>query len=166
MSTPTGAPTPAATDVTTVRVSTRVQHVFDLESGDYVDIWKNGDFTPVANSKEALERINNDSSVFLQILNDGLKEHFKKQLAEDESIGYMIEDDDGNEVVFVGKPISEEKSKQLQANILMNAKLLFGFSKKMSDDPETNRKLKQEKKAKALAMFLSNPQVVEMLRAQ
>jgi len=156
--------TPA--EATTVQVSTRAQHVFDLESGDYVEVFKVGNFTPVATSKEALERIGNDSAVFLKILNDGLQEHFKTQLANDPTVGFVTEDEDGNQTPFTGTPISEEKSKQLQANILMNAKLLFGYAKKMSDDPIVNRRLKTEAKEKAQEMFLGNAKVVEMLRAQ
>ena len=149
-----------------VRVTSRVRQILVLETGDYLDVYKVGSFQPVATSKEALERINNDSNVFLQILNDGLKEHFKKELADDSNVGYVYEDEEGIEAPFVGTQISEEKLKQLQANILMNAKLLFGYSKKMSDDPTENRRLKTQAKEKAQEMFLSNPKVVEILRAQ
>ena len=148
-----------------ISVRTRVEKTFDLDSKENVEVFKTGSFQPVEDAKQAMERIGHDSKVFLEILNDGLQEHFKRSLAADSSVPYSVEDDEGNVSTFSGTLISEEKSKQLNANVLNMAKMLFGYSKKMKDSVEENRKAKAEAKDKAQAMLLGNPQVIEALKS-
>jgi hypothetical protein len=141
------------------------QTIFDLDSRQDVTVYKTGTFTPAENAKDALERIGGDSKKFLEIINAGLEQYSKDQLRSDATQPWSSLDDEGNPVPFEGTPISEEKSKQLAANVLNMAKMLFKYAKNMASDPEVNRKLKAEAKAKAQEMLLSQPAVIEALKA-
>lgn len=149
-----------------IEVRTRVEKIFDLDSKETVEVFKTGTFTPVEDAKQAMERIGHDSKVFLEILNDGLQEHFKRQLKEDSTVGYSSEDEEGTVTAFAGTPISEEKSKQLNANVLNMAKMIFGYAKNMiPGSVDANRKAKAEAKGKAQDMLLSQPAVIEALKS-
>lgn len=132
-------------------------NVFDLDSRDYVTVVKRGTFTPPADAKEVMARIGNDSAKFLNILTNGLKDYEKSQLRDSEA-PWMQEDEEGNLVPFTGTTISEEKGKQLAANVLNMAKMLFGYSKQMDRDE------KRDAKSKAQDMLLSQPAVLEALK--
>ena len=148
-----------------IKVVTRTEKTFDLDSKETVEVFKVGDFVPVEDAKQAMERINHDSKMFLEILNDGLQEHYRRSLKEDPTVPYSIEDEDGNIVPFAGTPISEEKAKQLSANVLNMAKMIFGYAKNMvPGNAAENRKAKAEAKDKAQAMLLSQPAVLEALK--
>jgi hypothetical protein len=135
------------------------QKVFDLDTKDDAVLYKQIPFTPAANTKEALERINNDAAKFLEIINAGLQEHAREQARTDTSIPWQAKDDEGNLIPWTGTPISEDKSKQLAANVLNMAKMLFGYTKEMSRDE------KRVSKDKAQDMLLANPAVVDALKA-
>lgn len=135
------------------------QSVFDLDTKSDVTLFKQVNFTPATDTQEALSRVGNDASTFMKIVNAGLRTFTLDQAKEDTSIPWTAKDDEGNPVPFSGTTISEEKSKQLDANVLNMAKMLFGYEK---------GKAKEEKrvaKEKALAMLLDNPAVIEGLRA-
>lgn len=140
------------------------QSVFDLDTKSDVTLYKPVTFTPATDTAEALSRVGNDASTFMKIVNAGLKSFTADQTREDSNIPWQAKD--GEEYVpFSGTTISEEKSKQLDANVLNMAKMLFGYAKEMDGDKEKNRKLKAEAKEKALTMLLDNPAVIEGLRA-
>jgi hypothetical protein len=141
------------------------QSVFDLDSKSDVTLYKQVTFTPVDNTKEALERVGNDSAAFLKIINDGLRSYTNEAAKKDESIPWQAKDEDGNLIPFTGTTISEEKSVQLQANVLNMAKMVFGYQKTMSADEKENRILKAAAKDKARDMLLGNPAVVASLKS-
>ena len=146
-------------------IALRVQKtVFDLDRKDDVTVVKIGSFTPVANMQEFVHRLGNDSGKILSIVNAGLQDWSRSQLADDTTVAFqeVTEAEDGTEklVPFTGTLLSEEKSKQLSANILNMAKMLFGYAKDMVGGKEAKRAAKD----KAAEMLLSNPAVVEALK--
>jgi hypothetical protein len=163
MSTTQTTPTPAPeTGVKALEVS---RNIFDLESKDYVQVVKVGSFKPVADMGEFVSRLGNDSAKILEIVNDGLEEFEKKQLAVS-GAPWQVRDDSGALQPFTGTQISEEKAKQLGATVLNMAKMLFGYDEAAKvADPEKRIAAKREAKDKALAMILSNPAAVEGLKA-
>jgi len=135
------------------------QSVFDLDSKSDVTLYKQVTFTPVDNTKEALERVGNDSAAFLKIINDGLRSYTAEKAKSDDSIAWQAKDEEGNLVPFSGTTISEEKSKQLAANVLNMAKMVFGYTKELSRDE------KRVAKDKAQDMLLSNPAIIDSLKS-
>jgi hypothetical protein len=121
--------------------------VFDLDSKSDVTLYKAVEFTPAQNN-----------NVFLKIVNDGLRAYTLAQARDNDAIAWQAKDDEGNLIPYSGTSISEEKSKQLAANVLTMAKLAFGYSKELSADE------KRVSKDKAQKMLLDNPAVVEGLR--
>ncbi len=152
--TPTTETTP--TGVKELRVS---KSVFDLDSRGEVDVVKIGQFTPVATMHEFTARLGNDAAKILQVVNDGLEAYDREQLAASAS-PWMVEDEEGKTTEFSGTLLTEEKSKQLSANVLNMAKMLFGYAKDMVGGKEAKR----EAKNKAAEMLLSNPAVIEALK--
>ena len=138
--------------------------VFDLDSKSDVTLVKVGTFSPVTNMQEFVSRLGNDATKILAIVNSGLESHEQSQLSSNESIAWQQEDENeaGETVLipFAGTTLSEEKSKQLAANVLNMAKMLFGYAKDMAGGKEAKRAAK----AKAQEMLLSNPQVIEALK--
>lgn len=131
--------------------------VFDLDSKDYVTLVKVGTFTPVENTKDALERLGNDANKFLAIVNSGLKSYAIDEL-RDSDTPWSQEDEEGGLQPFSGSTISEEKAKNLNAIVLNMAKM-NGYAKNLA--PEKKREIK----AAALSMVLSNDQFVAMLKS-
>jgi hypothetical protein len=143
--------------------------VFDLDSKEYVNLKKQGPFNPVSTMEEFTTRLANDAKLILEIVNDGLEEYQRKQLATDNSVAWKLveEDDEGKETLtdFTGTPISAEKSKSLSATVINLAKTIFGYSKNMvPGNVEENRKAKKAAKDQALSMLLSNPAAIEGLK--
>ena len=134
------------------------QSVFDLDTKSDITLFKQGTFTPATSAKEALEAVGNDSDKFLQIINAGLRDYTREQLSSNDSVAWQAKDEEGNLVPFSGTTISEEKSKQLAANVLNMAKMVFQYSKEMSRDE------KRVAKEKAQEMLLSNPAVLASLK--
>ena len=134
------------------------QSVFDLDTKSDITLFKQGTFTPATSAKEALEAVGNDSDKFLQIINAGLRDYTREQLSSNDSVAWQAKDGEGNLVPFSGTTISEEKSKQLAANVLNMAKMVFQYSKEMSRDE------KRVAKEKAQEMLLSNPAVLASLK--
>lgn len=139
--------------------------VFDLDSRGEVDVVKVGTFTPVATMHEFTARLGNDSAKILAVVNDGLEAYEREQIAANNELPWSIEDEEGKLTPFSGTLLSEEKSKQLSANVLSMAKMLFGYAKDMvTGDATKNREAKREAKAKAAEMLLANPAVIEALK--
>lgn len=138
--------------------------VFDLDSKSEVTVVKVGQFLPVANMQDFVSRLGNDATKILAIVNDGLESHERNALATNESVAWQVEDENeaGETVLapFSGTLLSEEKSKQLSANVLNMAKMLFGYAKDMVG----GRDAKKAAKAKAQEMLLGNPAVIEALK--
>ena len=151
---------------------------FDLDSKGDVSLRKVGQFKPVADMSEFVARLGNDSAKILEIVNDGLENFATKQLAADETApwyllgedGEIVTDENKQPVVFAGTTLSEERAKQFNAMVLLNAKLMFGYpdsklpKNASKDQVEANRKLKETARQAALDMMLSNPAVVEALK--
>jgi hypothetical protein len=135
--------------------------VFDLDSKDDVTVIKEVTFTPVESMHQFTERVGNDAKKVLEIINAGLRDYTRESAMDDTSIAWMQEDEDGNKTPFAGSLLTEEKTKQLNANILNMAKLLFGYAKDMVG----GRDAKKAAKEKAKNMLLDNPQIVEALKA-
>lgn len=133
--------------------------VFDLDTKDDVVLFKAGTFTPAENTADALARVGNDSAAFMKIVNAGLRDYTREQIAADTNVPWQAKDDEDNLVPYMGSTITEEKSKQLAANVLNMAKMLFGYSKEMP------REAKKSAKEKAQDMLLANPAVVDALKA-
>ena len=155
--------------------------IFDLDTKGDVRLRKVGNFTPVANMQEFVERMGNDSAKILEIVNDGLEEFTRKSLVSDPNVPWYElteegelkldgEGDSAKPVPFAGTPLLEEKAKSFAASILNLAKALFGYPDAKlpkgasKEDQEKNRALKAEAKAKATDMILSNPAAVEALK--
>ena len=148
-----------------IRVS---KSVFDLDSKADVSVVKVGTFAPVSDMKEFVARLGNDATKILQVINDGLKAYATEELAKSDA-AWMTETEGENDTIvlepFTGTLLSEERSKQLNANVINMAKLLFGYDKNMvAGDRDANRKAKATAKAQALDMILSNPAVIEALK--
>jgi undecaprenyl pyrophosphate synthase len=140
------------------------RNVFDLDSKEYVNVVKVGTFAPVADMGEFVARLQNDSAKILEIVNDGLEEYERKQLASS-GAPWQVRDDSGALQPFTGTQINEEKAKQLGATVLNMAKMLFGYDEAAKIQDATARvAAKQDAKNKALAMILSNPAAVEGLK--
>ena len=135
---------------------------FDLASLEDIQTVKVGIFTPVLNMQEFVERLSNDAAKILSIVNAGLQDYTRQQLAADTSVAWQTESEDGVLTPFTGNLLSEDKSKQLAANVLNMAKMVFGYAKDMAGGKEAKRAAKE----KAQAMLLANPQVVESLKAK
>lgn len=153
------------------------RQIFDLDSKGDVSLRKVGQFLPVANMQEFVERMGNDSAKILEIVNDGLEEFTRKSLVSDPNVPWYELTEEGElkldgevPVPFAGTPLPEEKAKSFAASILNLAKALFGYPDAKlpkgasKEDQEKNRALKAEAKAKATDMVLSNPAAVEALK--
>jgi|ERR1035438_2080287 hypothetical protein len=139
--------------------------VFDLDSRDDVTVVKIGTSTPVTTMAEFTARLNNDSAIILQVINDGLAAYDRDSLATNPNVGWSVEDEEGNVTPFAGTLLSEEKSKQLAVNVLGIAKMSYGYAKDMvKGDVAANRAAKKLAKEKAAEMLLSNPAVIEALK--
>lgn len=134
------------------------QSVFDLDTKSDITLFKQGTFTPATNAQEALAAVGNDSETFLKVINAGLRDFVREQLSANDLVAWQAKDEEGNLVPFSGTTISEEKSKQLAANVLNMAKMVFGYAKEMGRDE------KRVAKDKAQDMLLSNPAVLASLK--
>lgn len=176
--TPSATQTGAAPQGREIRID---RQIFDLDSKGDVSLRKVGQFLPVANMQEFVERMGNDSAKILEIVNDGLEEFTRKSLVSDPNVPWYElteegelkldgEGDSAKPVPFAGTPLPEEKAKSFAASILNLAKALFGYPDAKlpkgasKEDQEKNRALKAEAKAKATDMVLSNPAAVEALK--
>ena len=143
--------------------------VFDLDSKGEVTVRKVGDFTPVENMEQFVQRLNSDAALILKLANKALENYTEDQLSADTNVPWqqVEEDENGNEtlVPFSGTLLSPEKSKGLNATVINLAKVIFGYAKQMvPGDVNANREAKKAAKQSALNMILSNPAAIEGLR--
>jgi hypothetical protein len=161
-------PTPAITPSGNVPLEvTKV--VFDLDSKGEVTVRKVGDFTPVENMEQFVQRLNSDAALILKLANKALENYTEDQLSADSNVPWQLveEDENGNESLspFSGTLLSPEKSKGLNATVINLAKVIFGYAKQMvPGDVNANREAKKAAKQSALNMILSNPAAIEGLR--
>lgn len=116
----------------------RQRQQFNLDTMDEVLLVKTGNFKPVTNAAEAMERLGNSTEKFLQVINDGLEQEFGNQLIADASIPWNEENEDGTLTPFSG---TVGDSGLVKALILTMAKN-FGYTVEMP--VEEKRKLKAE----------------------
>lgn len=131
--------------------------VFDLDSMDEVTLVKTVHFTPATSVEAALAVVGNDSAKFLEIINEGLKNHTRETAKEDVSIPWMVEDEEGNKTPFTGAPADSAKVNGL---ILNMAKSVFGYSKDMARDA------KRAAKESAMGLIRNTPAIRDGLKAQ
>lgn len=147
--------TPANPTSETLRIQ---RSVFDLDKREDVEVVKVVNFSPVTDAASALSRVGNDSDKFLAIINAGLRDFEREQALGDSANPWNTEDEEGTLTPFSGTLLSEEKTKQLSANVLNMAKMLFNYEKGMEPG------LKKAAKQKAMEMILGNPAVIEALK--
>lgn len=105
----------------------RVQKsIFDLDSFQEVTIVKTGSFTPVENTQEALARVQNDTAKFLELVNEGLRAEYQRDLREQAGDWHTLTDENEVNGVFAGT-IADPKA--VGALVLNLAKTVFGYSK-------------------------------------
>ena len=129
--------------------------VFDLDSMADVTLFKTIEFTPVTNTKDALERLGNDAAKFLQVINDGLRSHVRESAKSDPNIPWSQEDEEGNVTEFAGTPAD---TKAVNSLVLTLAKTIFGYTKDASAD------VKRGAKEKAFEMIRTTEQIKNGLK--
>jgi hypothetical protein len=131
--------------------------LFDLDQMATVTLVKPYIFHPVTDAKMALERVQNDSAKFLDILNRGLRNFQDEQVKADANIAWKQEDEEGNLTDFSGTPADD---KAVNALVLNMAKASFGYLK--AADAEGRKAAKEA----ALAFIKSQPVLIEGMKAQ
>lgn len=121
--------------------------VLDLETFEEVTLVKTGTFAPVADAKEALARVNHDSALFLQIINDGLRSHMQEQLGSNGD-PWQVKEDDGTLSPFEGTPADRDKVNALRLTL---AKTVFDY--KVGKEYKAHN---QKAKAAAMEMIKTN----------
>lgn len=129
--------------------------VFDLDSFDDVLLFKNVAFEPVTTTQEALARVGNDTAKFMEIVNEGLRQHVRESAKNDNSTPWLQEDEDGDVSEFTGTIASGKDVNTLKLTL---AKTLFGYGKAKDADA------KRASKAKAMDFIKSNDEIRESLK--
>lgn len=131
--------------------------IFDLDSMDEVTLKKVVTFKPAANTQEALAMLGNDSAKFLEVINEGLREHARVSAKSDTSTPWKVEDEEGVETVFSG---TVADAKTVNGLILNMAKSVFGYAKDMTRDA------KKAAKESAMNLIRSTPAIRDGLKVQ
>lgn len=143
----------------------RQRRIFDLDTMEEVVLVKVGSFTPATTSEEALQRVGNDTSKFLAIINEGLEAEAGRSLVTDNTVAWQAEDEEGAIVPFTGTPANQ---KSVNGLILNLAKTIFGFGKvdaKSSQAEKDANKLKNRTaKEKAIEFIKTNDAIKEGLK--
>lgn len=114
------------TDTNAVETLRPQKTMFDLDTMEEVTAVKVIEFKPVADTKEALDRLGNDSAKFLEVINRGLRTEVQESAKADASIPWQVEDEEGKLSPFTGTPANMTGVNQL---VLSLAKQVFGYSK-------------------------------------
>ena len=122
--------------------------VLDLDTFEDVTLVKVGTFAPVADAKEALARVNHDSVLFLQIVNDGLRSHAQEQLGSNGDPWQVKDEEDGSLSTFSGTPADRDKVNALRLTL---AKTVFDY--KVGKEYKAHN---QKAKAAAMEMIKTN----------
>jgi hypothetical protein len=134
----------------------RVQKtLFDLDSFQEVTLVKMGSFSPVASTQEALARVSNDTAKFLELVNEGLRAEYQREI-RGQANGWHSLDDEGEVNGEFSGTIADPKA--VGALVLTLAKTVFGYSKDISADA------KAQAKASAMAMIKGNDAIREGLK--
>lgn len=133
------------------------QSVFDLETMDEVTLVKTVPFIPATSVEAALAVVGNDSAKFLEIVNEGLKNHTRETAKNDPSIPWNVEDEEGNLTPFTGSPADAKVVNNL---ILSMAKSVFGYAK------DITREAKKAAKESAMTLIRSTPAIRDGLKSQ
>lgn len=131
--------------------------LFDLDQMATVTLVKPYEFAPVADTKEALARVENDTAKFLAIVNRGLQSYQDEAVKADSTIPWMVEDEEGNLSEFTGTPADD---KAVNALVLNMAKASFGYLQ------AKNAEEKRGAKDKALEFIKSQPVLIQGMKAQ
>lgn len=149
-----GTQTAAPNTIETLKVQSSV---FDLDSMSDVTLVKSIDFTPVTSNHEALARVNNDATKFLEVINRGLKAVEQAAAKDNDSLSWMVEDEEGKLVPFSGTPAD---SKTVNGMVLNMAKASFGYFQAKDADG------RRASKDAAMAFIKSQPVLIEGMKAQ
>lgn len=128
--------------------------VLDLTTFENVTLEKDLEFAPVTSVSEASERLGNDASKLLKVINDGLEAEARRQARKDPN-GWSALNDDDERVPFTGTPAN---AKVVNGMVLTLAKSVFGFSKDLSKDA------KAASKESARNLIKSTPAILEGLK--
>jgi hypothetical protein len=130
------------------------RNVFDLDSFDYVDLFKNVPFQKAVSVEEALTRLGGDSAKLLEAVNDGLLAEAKRVASHDNSIPWMqdVEDETGKTVAeeFAG---TVADSKTVGGMVLNLAKSVYGYNKAAAAKDKAG---KAKAKEQAMAFIAGN----------
>lgn len=132
--------------------------VTDLDTFDDVTLVNTSTFNPVQGDhfiKNALERLGNDHSKLMDVINDGLRAEAMRELRQKPD-GWMAEDEEGNTSTFTGTPADTSK---VNALVLTLAKTVFGYAKDLSADA------KRAAKSAAMGMIKGNDAIKNGLKA-
>lgn len=129
--------------------------MFDLDTMEEVTAVKVIEFKPVADTKEALERLGNDSAKFLEVVNRGLRTEVQESAKADASIPWQVEDEEGKLTPFTGTPANMAGVNNL---VLSLAKQVFGYTK------DAKLEAKRAAKESAIAMIRASDQIREGLK--
>lgn len=164
-------PTPetaAADGSRSIEINSRI---FDLDSKDEVLVRKVGTHAPVRDMQDFVSRLNNDSKLILELVDEALEAYEKRQLEADPNVPWQEVGEDGTVIgPFSGTPIAEEKLEAFQKTVLQFAKLMFGYpdgrlpKTATKSERDAAKAKKTEARDAAISMLLSNPAAVEALK--
>lgn len=142
---------------TTAETRKPQKSLFDLDTMSTFTLVKPYEFTPVADAKQALQRVGNDTSKFLEIINRGLQSFEDEAVKADKNIPWKVEDEEGNLTDFTGTPADD---KAVNGLVLNMAKASFGYLKAKNADE------KRASKEAALGFIKSQPVLIAGMKAQ
>ena len=155
-----------ATATETVELK-RQREVFDLNTMDEILLRKIGTFTPVKTLEEAKHRVGGDTVKFLEIINEGLEAEAGRALLSDESIPWLMLDEEGKIIVGDdGKPVLATSvlpaDKKIVNGLILNlAKSIYGYLKCDKKDAAGRKAAKE----KAREMIKNTPEMKDGLVA-
>ena len=111
-------------------------------------------FMPVSTAAEAMARINNDQTVFLAFMNQGLQNLAKKEAIDDPANPWLEVDEDGTETPFTGTAAN----KAIVNKVIAGLAFSFGYDAKMK--PEEKKAIK----TKVRDLIKNTPAILDSLR--
>lgn len=156
--TPVTDATPAALNAEGIKKLTRQKGYFDLDTMEDVLLFKQADFKPVTDTAQALERLGNDASRFLAIVNEGLEAEAGRALMADSSIPFLEQDETGVFTPFAGTTADPATVNPL----ILNLAKMFGYPSGQKG-PEAKAK-KDAAKAQAIELIKNTPAIREGLK--
>lgn len=103
----------------------------DLNTFDDVTLIKVGQFVPVKTLDEAKTRVGGDTEKFISIINEGLEAEAGRNLVNDSSVVWQVEDEEGTLSPFSGLLAD---GKTVGVLILNLAKSVFGYKKEATKE--------------------------------